>query len=72
MAPAAERALGERQRRRHRARKATELRSERMPQDMTRGPKLRKQMCGAPCKACYLRLAEVHTLNAPSPSAAVV
>lgn len=72
MAPAADRALRERQRQRRKARKATELKSERMRQEMTRGRKLRKQMLCMPVKACYLRLAEVHTLNAPSPISAIV
>ena len=72
MAPAAERALRERQRQRRRARKAIEIESERMRQEMTRRSKPRKQMLCTLGKACYLRLAEVHTLNALSPTAAVV
>lgn len=72
MAPAAERALRERQRQRRRARKAIEIESERMRQEMTRHLKLRKQMLCTLRNACYLRLAEVHTLNAFTPTAASV
>jgi hypothetical protein len=72
MAPAADRVLRERQRQRRRARKASELKGERMRREMTRRSKPCKQMLCAFRKACYLRLAEVHTLNAPSPFAAIV
>lgn len=71
MAPAVD-ALRERQRQRRRARKATELKSERMRQEMTRRSKPCKQMLCTHFNACYLRLAEVHTLNAFTPTAAFV
>lgn len=72
MAPAAERALGERQRQRRTARKATELENERMRQEMTRRSKLRKQMLTRVPRRASFAVAEVHALNAPTPIAAVV